>query len=64
MTSEKTYTVAWLIELDADSPREAAEVAQRIQRDWGNEAYTFNVKEWDGKKCDVDEWEEIDLGVK
>jgi len=39
----KTYKVTWEIELDATSPREAAELALEIQRDPFSTATVFTV---------------------
>lgn len=40
-----TYHVTWLIEVDADTPVEAAREARRIQLDPSNEATSFMI--WD-----------------
>lgn len=45
------YTVSWVIQLDADSPRDAAEQALAIQRDPESIATVFTV---DGKKIDLE----------
>lgn len=37
------YLITWEIELDADSPEEAAEEALRIHRDPDSEATVFDV---------------------
>lgn len=37
------YRVVWTIEINADSPREAAELALEIQRDPDSEALSFEV---------------------
>lgn len=42
-----TYLVTWEIELDADSPRQAAEKALRIHRDVNSTATCFTVQEFD-----------------
>jgi hypothetical protein len=42
------YKVTWTIELDADTPKEAALLAQDIQHqrmDWGNTATCFEVQD-------------------
>lgn len=44
----KMYTVAWLIDVDAESPEEAAQVALAIQRDNDSQATNFQVREYDG----------------
>ena len=41
------YHVEWAIELDADSPREAAQEALTIQRDPDSIAVVFDVIEFD-----------------
>ena len=47
----KTYLVQWEIEIDADSPQQAARLAREIQLDPKNVADHFTV--WDTTK---DEW--------
>jgi hypothetical protein len=42
---EKSFRVAWEIDIDATSPREAAEKALRIQRDPDSHATIFSVAE-------------------
>lgn len=57
----KEYKVVWTIDIDADSPREAAEQALVVQRGPGNEATFFEVydKEILGKfEIDLDVAEE------
>ena len=44
----KGYTLYWKIEIDADSPREAARRARDIQLDPNNTATVFEVFEHDG----------------
>lgn len=42
------YKVTWVIELDADTPRKAAEMAMDIQQgriEWGKTATVFEVEE-------------------
>ena len=41
------YEVKWIIEVDADSPMEAAELALEIQRDVDAQATVFHVNEKD-----------------
>ena len=41
----KSYSIAWKIELYADSHKEAAELALEIQRDKYSEALFFDVTE-------------------
>ena len=55
MTELKRYKVKWTIDIDAASPRKAAEQALEIQRDVFSTATFFQVKDKDtGKKVDVD----------
>jgi hypothetical protein len=55
------YKVTWVIELDADSPEEAAWEALRIQRDKSSEALSFDVEHLgSGKEVGVDLLEKID----
>ncbi len=42
---EKSFRVTWEIDIDATSPREAAEMALRIQRDVDSIATVFSVTE-------------------
>jgi hypothetical protein len=39
----KTYRVMWEIDIDAQTPREAAEKAREIQIDLGSEAIIFII---------------------
>lgn len=41
------YLVTWQIDIEADSPEEAAEIALRIQRDAGSDATCFEVSDKD-----------------
>lgn len=51
----RTYTVHWEIELDAESPRDAAEQALRIHRDPQSLAIAFSIyDEGSGEWCEVD----------
>jgi hypothetical protein len=50
----KTYRVVWEIDIDADTPREAAKKALAIQRDFGSDATYFDVKDGDGTVTEVD----------
>ena len=50
----KSYRVTWMIELDAESPVQAAELALEIQRDPGSIATIFGVQEIVGPLCEVD----------
>lgn len=55
----KTYRVAWIIDIDADTPREAAQLALDIQRDSDSIATCFAVTEpFDGPEIKT---HEIDL---
>ena len=49
----KTYTVVWAIEVDAESPVEAAVRARLIQRDPDSQANSFDVREWRGSTADI-----------
>ena len=44
---QKDYHVTWEIDIDADSPREAAELAQKMMRE--NTDWAFTVKQ-NGKR--------------
>lgn len=50
------YFVRWEIDIEADSPREAAEIARVIQLDAGSTAVVFDVQ-----KPGEDDFEMIDL---
>jgi hypothetical protein len=52
-----TYTVIWQIEVDADTPFEAAQLALAIQRDPTSTATVFIVEDSEGRQCG-----EYDLG--
>ena len=57
----KTYRVSWEIDIDADSPRGAAEKARAIQRDPESLATVFDVIEMDGdtiQRIDLEEAED------
>lgn len=54
----KTYHVLWEIDVEAESPREAAEKAQAIQQDTQSIATVFDVIEMDGediKRIDLED---------
>lgn len=58
--AQRTYAVSWFIDIDAESPLEAAKQALKYQRDPASTATVFNVAyTFEGKKLEV----EIDLGV-
>jgi len=48
------YRVSWQIDLDADSPREAAEKALEIQRRPDSTATAFSVRDETGGSMEVD----------
>lgn len=48
------YRVVWEIDLEADSPEEAAELALEAQRDPTSLATVFEVFEASGKKTRID----------
>jgi hypothetical protein len=50
----RVYRVAWLIDLEAESPEQAAQIAQNIQRDPNSIATCFVVQ------TETHEWQ-IDL---
>lgn len=54
----KTYRVRWVIDIEAETPEEAALRALIVQRnrDWANMATSFDVQEGGGG------WEVVDLG--
>lgn len=54
------FLVRWEINIEADSPREAAENALEIQRDPSSIATVFNV--WGLPKDSTLPWTEVDLG--
>lgn len=41
------YLVEWRIDIEAETPERAAEIAQRIQRDPGSHATVFEVTDQD-----------------
>lgn len=48
------YRVVWEIDLDADSPEEAAAKARKIHRDPASLAGVFDVYDEDGKRSHID----------
>jgi hypothetical protein len=56
-----SYHVTWEIDLDAETPLEAARDALAIQRDSGSLATVFTVFGEDGSQSRVDITEEDDL---
>jgi len=50
----KTYTVSWEIQIDAETPRKAAEEALRIHRNPESTAIVFDVFDEHGNKTTVD----------
>ena len=57
------YRIRWEIDLDADSPEEAAAEAYRIQKDGLSEATIFDVADYDEAKIQ-EEFDEIEGAVK
>lgn len=51
-----TYRVQWAIDLDAQSPEDAARKALAVQRDPESIATSFEVREWM-----TDDWVDVDL---
>ena len=56
-----TWNVPWLITIEADSPRAAAEEALRIQRDPSSDAIVFDVAPWDAHAEPACNGETVDL---
>ena len=57
------YKVTWTVDVEADSPRDAAEKALEMQRDKRSSAVIFEVSAWsdiDGFSTDttIDLWED------
>lgn len=50
----QTYKVAWEIDIEASSPKEAAEVARHYQTVEGTTATVFDVRDETGKLTRVD----------
>ena len=50
------FVVTWVIELDADSPEEAARQALEVQRDAESIATHFRVRDADGNEIEIDIW--------
>tara|TARA_Y100000310_G_C20376164_1_gene665838 strand:+ start:520 stop:780 length:261 start_codon:yes stop_codon:yes gene_type:complete len=42
-SSSSSFIVTWEINIEADTPLEAAQYAKAIQQDWGSEALCFDV---------------------
>jgi hypothetical protein len=60
ITIMPSYLVTWTIDIDADTPREAAEKAFRIQQDPDTVALFFTVREGDQPPVNVDLYYEDD----
>ena len=56
--SRMQYAVVWKIDVDADTPHDAALEAKRIQNDSGSIAVYFEVTDEAGKHFEVDLWNE------
>jgi len=52
------YAVDWKIDIDADTPYQAALEAKRIQNDTGSTAVYFEITDEAGKHFEVDLWNE------
>ena len=52
--ANQTYHVLWEIDLDAENPREAAELALSIMLDSESTATTFDVTDESGETARVD----------
>ena len=50
----KTYNVVWEIEIDADSPEEAAKEALAVQRDRFSDAVYFTVTDENDQEHGID----------
>lgn len=57
-----SFVVEWTIDIDADTPREAAQKALDIQRRVGSSAVVFSLTDENGEqeKIDLDEHEDDD----
>jgi hypothetical protein len=49
----QSYRVTWLLDIEADSPQDAAEQALVIQRDESSIATVFTVTDVDGVEVDI-----------
>lgn len=58
------YRVTWVIDLEADSKQEAAEVALDIQHDLGSSATVFDVAEIEEETGGLLLSDRIDLGYR
>ncbi len=45
MSERKVYRVSWEIDIEADSPQEAAQLAREINRDMFSTATVFSVQD-------------------
>lgn len=50
----REYTVTWIMQLDAETPRDAAIAAQDMIRDVESDATVFYVTDKDGEETTVD----------
>lgn len=48
------YTVTWIVQLDAKTPRDAAVAAQDMIRDVESDATVFYVTDKDGEETTID----------
>ena len=58
------YTVIWEIDIEANSPKEAAEQALKIQRDSSSDAVYFTIREQlSGNEVAIDLLDRIDKEI-
>lgn len=57
------YTLAWVIDIEADTPEEAAVLAREIQLDPHNVARHFYWREWEADGIDLflESFADVDL---
>ena len=55
-----TYTVTWGIEVEANSPRDAALAALEIQRNPYSSALVFDTHNWDTDEDEIVDLEEVE----
>ena len=60
----RSYRVRWEIDIYANTPREAAQEARRIQRDPESTATVFAVDEWLDSKGFIVKPATVDLSTK
>lgn len=54
MSDRQEYTVTWVVELEADNPRDAARIARKWQLDPNSWATCFDITDNAGNETTID----------